>query len=231
VLAGQTSAGKSSLVNALADSLHAEVDILPTTDSTVTHSLQMEDATPIHLIDTVGLASTVGEPDSLVRLAIDADMILMIVRANQPARAPDQQLWEAIGHAFALMPRRRPPPLMLIMTHIDQLTPKALWAPPYDLESDDSKARSITLALHSALEQIGLPADVPTVPVCLSAEKGLYNVEAVAAQLMMLQDDATLTQLNRRRVERGDTAISWSERWLQVKRLGQVLGRAAVGKD
>lgn len=230
VIIGQTSAGKSSLINALADSLHAEIDILPTTDRLVTHRLQLDGAAPMHLIDTVGLDHGTTDPETLPRLAADADMILLTVRANQPARAPDQQVWEILQQAFSNMPRRRPPPLMLVMTHIDQLTPRALWSPPYVLDSDDPKAVNIRAALQSALQQIGLPNETPAVPVCLAAEKGRYNVEAVAAQLMMLQDNATLTQLNRRRIERGDQAVSWQQRWSQIKHLGQVLGRAASGR-
>ena len=229
VLAGQTSAGKSSLINALADTLEAEVDILPTTDRTVTHRLLLDGATPVHIIDTVGLEHTADGPDSLMQLAIQADMLLLVVRANQPARAPDQQVWEALQEFFASMPNRRRPPLMLVMTHIDQLTPKAQWKPPYALDSDDRKAISIRAALLSATTQIGLPPGTPAVPVCLSTEKGRYNVDAVAAQIMMLQDNATLTQLNRRRVERGEQSFNWRERWSQVRNLGQVLGRAAVG--
>lgn len=231
VLAGQTSAGKSSLVNALADTLHAEVGILPTTESNVIHSLQLDDAAPLHLIDTIGLANTQDGLASLTQLATDADMILMVIRANQPARAPDQQLWNALQKTFAAMPRRRVPPLMLVMTHIDQLTPRAEWNPPYDLDSDSRKAASINGALRSALKQIGLPEGIAIIPVCLSPDKGLYNVDAVAAQVMMLQDSATLTQLNRRRVELGEQAISWRERWQQVRRLGLVIGRAAISSS
>ena len=231
VLAGQTSAGKSSLINALADTLEAEVDILPTTDRTVTHRLKLDGAAPMHIIDTVGLDHTAEGPDSLMQLAMQADMLLLVVRANQPARAPDQRVWEALQQRFASMPKRRRPPLMLVMTHVDQLKPKAQWEPPYALDSDDRKATSIRGALLSATSQIGLPAETPAIPVCLSVEKGRYNVDAVAAQLMMLQDNATLTQLNRRRVERGEQSFSWRERWSQVRNLGQVLGRAAVGKS
>ncbi|MGQ7847965.1 GTPase family protein [Granulosicoccus sp. 3-233] len=230
VIVGQTSAGKSSLINALADTLNAEIDILPSTDRLVTHRLQLDDAAPMHLIDTVGLDHDTIDAGLLTRLAVNADMILLTVRANQPARAPDQQVWAILQEAFANLPRRRPPPLMLVMTHIDQLTPRALWSPPYALDSDDRKAASIRAALKSALDQIDLPEETPAVPVCLSVEKGRYNVEAVAAQIMMLQDTATLTQLNRRRVEQGEQSVSWQQRWSQVRRLGQVLGRAATGR-
>lgn len=228
ILVGQTSAGKSSLINALSDTLQAETDILPTTDAVQIHAMTLEAAHPIHLVDTVGLDGSASRVDELTRLAADADLIVFLARANQPARAPDQQLHEALTARFDAQPNRRLPPIMLVVTHVDQLSPRNQWDPPYDLNSDDRKAATMAAALASCTEQIGLGPSVPVIPVCLSKDKGYYNVEAVAAQLMLLQDEATLSQWNRRRVERGQHSISWGERWGQVKRLGLVIGKAAI---
>lgn len=228
VLLGQTSSGKSSMVNALAKTLQAEVDTLPTTDRTQTHLIQLAQAAPIHMVDTVGLDGSQGSLDTLVALASEADMIIYLARATQPARGPDQQLYEALSKAFDARPNRRLPPVLLALTHVDLLPPRNEWSPPYDLTSGDGKASMINQALLSSLDQIGLPAQTPAVPVCLSADREQYNVDAVAASLMLLQDSATLAQWNRRRVERGEKSISWGERWRQVKRLGQVVGRATL---
>ena len=230
VLLGQTSSGKSSLVNALANALQAEVDTLPTTDRTQTHVVQIDHAAPMHLIDTVGLDGSAASINALAEQAADADMLVYMARATQPARAPDQQLYAALNTVFAARPERRVPPLLLALTHVDLLPPRNEWSPPYDLGSSDRKASMINEALISSAQQIGLPANTPAVPVCLSAERGLYNVEAIAAALMSLQNSATLAQWNRRRVERGEQSISWTERWLQIKRLGQVVGQATLRK-
>lgn len=228
VLLGQSSAGKSSLINALADALQAEVDILPTTSHVQTHVLNLGPNLKVHLIDTVGLDHASDQQHKLVELATQSDLIVFVARATQPARNVDYQLYLAISKAFGLMPMRRPPPTLLVLTHVDQLKPRNDWSPPYDLASDNPKAKTMTLALKSCIEQIGLPAETPAVPVCLSSAKGYYNIDAISARLMLLQDSATLAQWNRRRIEQGEQSVSWDKRWSQIKGLGRVIGRAAI---
>lgn len=228
VLLGQSSAGKSSLINALADTLQAEVDILPTTAHIQTHALKLGPSLQVHLIDTVGLNHASEQQNALLELAIQSDLIVFVSRATQPARGSDHLLYQAVATAFDSNPDRRPPPILLVMTHVDLLQPRNDWSPPYDLGSNNPKAMTMTLALQSCIDQIGLPADTPSVPVCLSENKGYYNVDAVSAQLMLLQDAASLAQWNRRRVEQGKQSVSWDERWSQIKSLGRVIGRAAI---
>lgn len=228
LLLGQTSAGKSSLINALANSLASEVDTLPTTAQTQSHALEIMPGTKMHFIDTVGLNNTEVDIQTLTELAFDADLIIFVSRATQPARAPDQLLYEHINTAFLAKPERRAPPLMLVLTHIDQLTPRAEWHPPYDLGEDSGKARQISEALQSCLSQIGLPANTAAIPVRLTPAEDAYNLDAVASQIMSLQDTATLAQWNRRRVERGEASISWNDRWSQIKGLGRVIGKTKI---
>lgn len=228
VLLGQTSSGKSSMINALAKTLQSEVDTLPTTDKTQTHVIQLPSAAPMHFIDTVGLDGSADSVKRLTAQANQADMIMYLARATQPARGPDQLLYDAMSKAFDARPDRRQPPLLLVLTHVDFLPPRNEWSPPYDLSSTNRKSTVINEALQSCITQIGLPADTSAVPVCLSAERTQYNVDAIAAALMLLQDSAILAQWNRRRVERGEQSISWTDRWTQIKRLGQVVGRATL---
>lgn len=246
VVVGQISSGKSSLINALIDRLEAETDILPTTDKTTVHTLhwlpdeqgdseQIADSQQtnehyqseaIHLIDTVGLRDTDESVLASVAVAQQADLLIWMVRATQPARAPDARLWQALEQALSNEPARRAPPTLLVLTHIDQLSPKALWAPPYDLRSDNPKAKNINLALDSCKKQIGLSAKNPVVPVSLSSDKDPYNVDLVAAQIMQLQTQATQAQLNRRRTEHNADGVTWSQRWAQAAKLGTVTGKA-----
>jgi predicted GTPase len=196
VLLGQSSAGKSSLINALADSLEAEVDILPTTSHLQTHALDLDSSLKVHLIDTVGLEQTSEQLETLVELATQSDLIVFVARATQPARGADYQLYQSVSDAFASKPSRRPPPVLLVLTHVDQLQPRNEWSPPYDLDSDLPKSKSMKMALQSCLEQIGLPAQTPTVPICLADTKDYYNVDALASQIMLLQNSATLARLD-----------------------------------
>lgn len=238
ILLGQISAGKSSLINALIQGIEAEVDHLPTTENRRTHVLSLSDSKAeldqaengvnqcMHLIDTPGLGTTEKDLKALADNARDADLIIYVARANQPARAPDNKLMSLILEQFSQQPRRRQPPIVLALTHIDQLSPRSEWAPPYDLNSDNKKARSIVQALDSAGQQIGLPPQSAAIPLCLSADKGLYNVDAIVAKILMVREEAIFTQLNRRRLERGDQAASWGEQWSTLVRLGRAAGRA-----
>lgn len=238
VLVGQVSSGKSSLVNALAMRLDAETGILPTTDKSTVHVLSWTDSEhvddkntqneSVHLVDTIGLIDTKASVESTVAVAQQADLLLWVTRATQPARAPEAHLYRELNKVFELLPNRRPPPLLLVMTHIDQLSPKAQWEPPYDMASDNRKAQNIRLALESCKKQIGLPEDTPAVPVCLAENQETYNTDVVAAQLMIQRVDATQTQLNRRRSEQDTTPTRWRERWEQASRLGTVTGKLLV---
>ena len=232
VLLGQVSAGKSSLVNALAETLEAEVDHLPTTERLTVHALHTAEGAVLHLVDTPGVDEDPERRRRLVKAAAEADLLLWVARANQPARAPDEALYAALDAHFASRPERRMPPALLALTHIDRLPPRAEWSPPYDLERGSGKAATIGRALVSAREAIGLGTETPSVPVSLAAPPGgespLYNVEAIAAQIMMLADEATLVQFNRRRVERGSDSGGWRTRWRQARGLGMTVGRSLV---
>ena len=171
-----------------------------------------------------------------MRAAGEADLLLWVARANQPARAPDEALHAALDAHFDARPERRMPPALLVLTHIDRLPPRAEWSPPYDLERGaDKKAATIRRALESARETIGFEAETPAVPVSLATPSSgggapVYNVDAIAAQVMMLADEATLAQFNRRRVERGGDSGGWRTRWRQTRKLGLTVGRSLVRK-
>ncbi len=252
VLVGQVSSGKSSLVNALIQRLEAETDILPTTDRTTVHELvwpkdigskvqgqnhaqnQNQNDTqlpvdappePIHLIDTVGLTDSPESVIDLSEILHQADLMIWVARATQPARAAEFQLYQQLQQRFEQDPSRRPPPMLLVLTYADQLRPKEEWQPPYDLASQHPKAANIKLALDSCLRQISLPDNTPAVPVCLAGNREHYNVDEVAAQIMLLNSDATHAQLNRRRAQRNLQTGGWRERWEQASKLGKVSGK------
>lgn len=241
VLIGQVSAGKSSLVNALADTLAAEVDLLPTTDRTTVHVLSArstdEHDAPLHIVDTPGIDDDQSRRSELMQVASDADLVIWVARATQPARAADQELHALIESYFRKHPERRRPPVMLALTHIDKLPPRNEWAPPYDLEdgaadangtAKSKKASTIRSALESAAAAIGLADDTPAIPVSLHAPDRIYNVDTVAARILLLADDATLAQFNRRRLESGGDSGGWRARWQQTRALGTAVGKRVL---
>ena len=240
VLTGQVSAGKSSLVNALVETLKAETDILPTTDKTVVHALHLPDNSgqaitnnnetethqvDVHLIDTVGLVDDADSIQGALQEAQQADLLIWVTRATQPARAPEAALYEALMQIHIDDPSRREPPILLIMTHVDQLSPKSEWQPPYDLSSETPKARNIKRAMDSCRQQIGLHELTPAIPMALAQKREPYNVDALIAQILLLRSEAAQTQLNRRRIERDMNTGGWRDRWEQASKLGTVTGK------
>ena len=240
VLLGQVSAGKSSLVNALVDELEAETDILPTTDKTTVHALSLPDepdeATPsdeqekssradVHLIDTVGLVDDNDSIETTLLSAQQADLLIWVTRATQPARAPEAELNKALIQIYLNDPALRPPPVLLVVSHVDKLSPKAEWKPPYDLGSDERKAQNIKLAIDSCRQQIGLHELTPAIPIALAQQHEPYNVDALIAQILLLRSEAVQVQLNRRRLERDANVGGWSDRWDQASKLGTVTGK------
>lgn len=221
---GQTNAGKSSLINGLLEHLGAESDLLPTTDAVTVHTLPAGEGMDIHLLDTPGIDSSGDNWALLSELAEQADLVVWVSSATQAARTPTQRLFARIEAAFASHPERRPPPMLLVVTHVDALSPKAEWSPPYDLCSQSPKARQIALALASVRDQIGMDEQVGAVPVCLAPHREAYNVDAVLASITTLTETAAQAQLNRRRVEQSRRPLPWRSRWRQMRKLGVALG-------
>ena len=235
VLLGQVSAGKSSLINVLVSKLEAETDILPSTDRTTVHALNLPgDSDPVqtqntgadvHLIDTPGLVDNDAAIQTSMVTAQQADLLIWVSRATQPAKAPDAALHSALQQLYRNEPHRRQPPILLVVSHVDQLSPKSEWQPPYDLSAAQPKSQNIKRAVDSCRRQIGLAAQVPSIPVALPSDRTPYNVDVVIAQIVQLRSEAVLAQFNRRRLERDQFSSSWGKRWEQASRLGTVTGK------
>ena len=170
----------------------------------------------------------VDDADSIqgaLQEAQQADLLIWVTRATQPARAPEAALYEALMQIHIDDPSRREPPILLIMTHVDQLSPKSEWQPPYDLSSETPKARNIKRAMDSCRQQIGLHELTPAIPMALAQKREPYNVDALIAQILLLRSEAAQTQLNRRRIERDMNTGGWRDRWEQASKLGTVTGK------
>lgn len=223
LIAGQVNAGKSSLINALSAEIKAVVDVLPATPTVTPHAIHREGQPPTLLLDTQGLAPNASNLAELVPEAGASDFVIWVANASRADRAPDARALAALRAAFAARPDRRAPPMLLVLTHVDRLRPFSEWAPPYDLQAAtlSPKAASIKAAVEAATGELGFPADA-AVPVCLGAEAGLYNVDAVWAGIMTRLPDAKRAQLVRCLGEhRG--RLDWGKLWSQTLNAGRVL--------
>lgn len=107
VIAGQPNAGKSSLLNRLAQrELAIVTDIAGTTRDTLRHEIII-DGLPIHIIDTAGLRDS---SDTVEQIGIQrawseiekADRILLLVNDANGITAEDQNIIERLPHNIAV---------------------------------------------------------------------------------------------------------------------------------
>jgi hypothetical protein len=222
VVAGQISAGKSSLINALLSEVKAAVDVLPATPGMTAYALEREGQPPTLLIDTAGLAGDAANLKLLLAEVVDIDCVIWVANAARADREADRVALAALRAAFASRRDRRSPPVLLVLTHVDRLRPFAEWAPPYDLDKAATpKAASIKAAIEAAGGDLGFSGE-DIVPVCLDEELGTYNVDAVWAAIAGKLPDARRAQLVR---TLGDQAgkVDWSRIWNQTLNAGKVL--------
>jgi len=201
LLAGQTSAGKSSLLNAMAKEVRAAVGPMPTTSGSAEHRVDLDGRPALVLVDTAGLSERPETAAGLLRQAERADLIVWVGAATQPARNVDKSGLDALRSWSRAQLERRPPPILLALTHVDQLRPVGEWLPPYDVTTPRRpKARAIRAAIDAASRTLDLPADA-VVPVAMPPGREPYNIDALWARIALALDEAKLVQLDRLRVD------------------------------
>lgn len=197
LLAGQVNAGKSSLANALLGAVQAPVSELPTPGGIREFRVSSDAPVDLVILDSPGLTPGGGEDQILLRQLDQVDLILWVVQANKPGRAVDTAALSRVRQHFQQHPGRRPPAMILVMTHIDKLSPIREWSPPYDLESPTGdKATTIAAALTHTGETLGFERE-PMVPLALPAESEPYNLDALWAAIGANLSDAQLRALDR----------------------------------
>jgi hypothetical protein len=226
LVTGGTGAGKSSLINALSDTFEADVDAVPTTTGFVPFPLRRTGLPPAYLIDSPGIDAI--SPDTLMAEAVTADLLLWVVPAHRADRARDRLVLTAVRDRYAALPDRRPPPLVVIATHVDKLRPPAEWAPPYDL-ADTARPKAVAMAeaIASIAADLGVPA-ADVVPVSLTPP-AVYNVDAVWSRIAAATPDARRAQVVRR--ARAGRRWDWRRTWRQAVGAGRAIGDVLGTRD
>ncbi len=176
---GRANVGKSSLINALFGRLAAATDVLPDTTIGLTpYRLEREEMTAALIFDTPGCDTNLLSEKTLRETAMMADLILWVCAAHRPDRQLDRLRLDALRDGFTERPDRRPPPVLIVVSHIDRLRPPREWQPPYDLlNPQGSKAMNIRAAVEAVAGDLAVPVET-VIPVCL-AENRIYNVDDV----------------------------------------------------
>jgi uncharacterized protein len=193
LLVGQVSAGKSSLVNALAGDGAAETDAAPVTDRAAAVETELA-GVPVRLVDTPGLTGADRRRDAVAAEAAEADLILWVLRADRPDRGPDHALRAALTARLARSPDRRAPPILTVIAAADLLVPG--W--PFAEHRLPPEARH---RLGDALA--ALAEDWPGAAVPVSVEPLEWNMDALTGAIAALLPEARQVQRQRRRLEGG----------------------------
>jgi uncharacterized protein len=193
LLVGQVSAGKSSLVNALAGDDAAETDAAPVTDRAAAVETWLA-GVPVRLVDTPGLTGDGRRRDTVATEAAEADLILWVLRADRPDRAPDHDLRRVLDARLARMSDRRPPPVVSVVAAADLLVPG--WPFPEHRLPPEARHR-----LGDAL--VALSEDWPDAAIPVSVEPVEWNLDALEAALAAALPEARQVQRQRRRLQGG----------------------------
>lgn len=162
-LVGQTSTGKSSLINALVGDSVAKTDLLPETREVTRYQYEIDaDDQPecsLTLLDTPGYGEAGASKKQIAdtqQAAVSADIVLMVIDGHSSARGADQSMLETLDAHFAGHPNLRRPAIICVMTHIDLIPPASVWDPPYDFDSPvDAKEENVRGARDYTEEVFG----------------------------------------------------------------------------
>jgi predicted GTPase len=174
-LMGQINAGKSSLINAMLGQRVAVTDVLPQTDQVQRYSVRLSDTDQrIVFLDTPGY-SDVSLSRSLreqtLRAIEQADLVLLVMNASNPARQADHQMLDETLASVAAQSHRKPPPVIGVLTHIDALAPQLEWDPPYNWQTPTHlKEENIRGAVDYGGELLGDRVQA-IVPICSDVQR------------------------------------------------------------
>jgi len=187
-IVGQVSSGKSTLTNALLEALEAESGLVPTTEKFNVYQFRLAEAMDTHIVDTPGLEADAKSSEAALAGLVEADLVIWVMRANQPGRQVDQQLYSAFKEYFANSPERQTPPVLVAATHIDCIPAFA------KVSEDDIEAVTVPLAqaCGKVIEyEAFCPLVLDGVPI---------GLDSLRTNLATLYERAVNARLNRIRV-------------------------------
>ncbi len=161
--------------------------------------------------------------EELVSELTESDIVIWVLKADQPARALDAGLYSQFEEYYRQkesMQNKRPI-LIGVLSHVDVLDPSTQWNPPYDFEDVSvEKVRTINQALQ--YNQQLLPFEA-IIPVCLSSDKSDYNLDQVVICLEQNYQAAIQVQLNRRGREARQRDLSVTAQGKRLAKTGHSL--------
>jgi predicted GTPase len=191
-LIGQVKAGKSSVINAILGDERARTDVIPATAGVHRYELHGPGASLV-LVDTQGYNQAGADADQLaatIEAAQQSDLIFLVTHARNPGRQADVSLLKELFTWFADRPRLKLPPILVVMTHIDLLSPAMEWSPPYNWRKPTrTKENNIAAAAEVIRQQLGEKITA-IVPVCTRSDAIFAIKEELLPEVTQLLGEA-----------------------------------------
>ena len=225
VVMGQVSSGKTALINALLGETVGLSGTEPITDNFLSHNWDLHGMS-CQLIDTPGLGQSEKTDAELADWVAKADMLLWVVAANRPARAPDHAFLQGISASFSESPELVPPPIIFAATHVDRLVENGIW--PFPEHALPNKFIE-TLERLKAQVAADLKSTGSFVPVVVSDAPGAeWNIDELTDQIYAYIDAAAQTQRNRARFAKDSMGRAISQDVARFMRLTAQGGKMAT---
>lgn len=225
---GETGSGKSSCINALFGQAVAEADVIPSTKGLTAYLLNKPGLEPAIIYDSEGYGSDSAQLiDAASEEILRCDMIILLISATESARQQDALLIKHIKTCYVQIADKIAPPIVIGLTHIDQLRPWREWNPPYNIASPDTqKANSIRAAMQIVADE--LKVDLQQIaPICLNPDQEYNLDEGLVPTLLQNLDQAKqLRYLHC--IDRYQQEDYWRRLWLQSKSSGRFIAKELV---
>jgi predicted GTPase len=195
MLAGQANSGKSSVINALSGRDRAVTHSLPCAEGFQAYALEEETAGELLLVDSPGLPAVADK--TWLREVSRADVILWVAAAHRADRQRDEEGMRALQKLFEQDTRRRRPPILGLLTHVDRLDPAREWDPPYDVaRGERQKEQNMRTVRADLAQKLNLPLEAF---VCMMTEspETAWNVEEFWKRLYQELPSAGQSRLER----------------------------------
>lgn len=214
------------MINALFGILKAETGVIPTTEGVIPYLLERPGLESAIILDCEGY----GHKESGkffakgLEAAMHCDIILLVISAVNAARDIDQKILQEINETISVNPRNKIPPLIVVMTHIDQLRPLREWKPPYNIADPDSlKSDMIRQAIEAIAKDLKINSD--QIAAVSLAPGNIYNVEEGLIPTILQQLDHAKGIRYTRCLRDYHQEDYWRRLWTQSKNAGQFIAK------
>ena len=225
MIAGRVGSGKTSMVSALADQFGASVSVLSSTPTQTYRFKGANDIANVLAIEAFPLSE--AEPvTKMIKQAVDCDLFIIVIAAHRRDVDIEQRASVAFNRRFARLPRRKMPPILIVLTHIDLLAPVEDWSPPYDLDHPTvAKAEAIKDAVDAVAARFLVP-NAAIVAVSNGAAAN-FNVDQFGSKVRACLPEAQRARLSRLLAQGRGMSLRtiWSQAAGASRLIGGVLRR------